>query len=81
MSKLLSLATYKAHLSAGADEAKAEQAATDVGWLISEFHGLKGRVNLLILMVFLILGILYGMLRDNAPANGTAPAPTVAAIE
>ena len=34
------------------------EAAAEVGWLVAEVRGLYGRVNLLIALVLLVLGVL-----------------------
>ena len=40
------------------DEETATNAAAEVGWLVAEVRGLHGRVNLLIALVLLVLGVL-----------------------
>ena len=40
------------------DEETATAAAAEVGWLGAEVRGLHGRVNLLIALVLLVLGVL-----------------------
>ena len=40
------------------DEETATAAAAEVGWLVAEVRGLHGRVNLLIALVLLVLGVL-----------------------
>lgn len=57
--KLLSIDTFRALRAAGADEEAAERAAADVGGLWHEVEGLRGRVNLLIGLVILVLGVLF----------------------
>ena len=59
MPKLLSVETYRALRAAGADDAEAERGAADVGSLWHEVEGLRGRVNLLIGLVVLVLGVLF----------------------
>ena len=40
------------------DEETATAAAAEVGWLVAAVRGLHGRVNLLIALVLLVLGVL-----------------------
>ena len=45
--------------TAGADDVDtATDGAAEIGWLVSEVRGLHGRVNLLIALVLLVLGVL-----------------------
>ena len=59
MAKLLSVETYRVLRAAGADVAEAERGAAEVGSLWHEVVGLRGRVNLLIGLVVLVLGVLF----------------------
>ena len=59
MAKLLSIETYRALRAAGADDEAAERGAADIGGLWHEVEGLRGRVNLLIGLVILVLGVLF----------------------
>ena len=59
MPKLLSIEACRALRDAGASDAEAERGAADVGSLWHEIEGLRGRVNLLIGLVILALGMLF----------------------
>ena len=56
--KLLSARMFKAMISAGAEKDVAEDAAADVGELHVAVQGLTNRVNLIIGMLLLVIGLI-----------------------
>lgn len=55
---LVSRRMLKALSAADVDDQDATDAAAEVGWLVAEVRGLHARVNLLIALVLLVLGVL-----------------------
>ena len=55
---LVSRRMLKALTADVVDDETATDAAAEVGWLVAEVRGLHGRVNLLIALVLLVLGVL-----------------------
>ena len=53
---LISRRALKAFLNKDPDSAA--DGAAEIGWLVAEVRGLHGRVNLLIALVLLVLGVL-----------------------
>lgn len=55
------------------DPDSAADAASEVGWIVSETRGLHGRVNLLIALVLLVLGVLFQIIFRLADLSVAAP--------